>query len=846
MGARALAVSSADAVGTAPPLVVFDPNGTASLISYQVPEPTSYPGNHVLLLDYLMSDFVTTATAPVAGAAVAATAGQQLAPAATVAATVAAPALSSSVLLPKQVVAIAADPTSTTPLIALAPFALSGRLAVLSWADVAQVASSGKRVEVFRSIGGQLDYRIRPVPPAPAAAAPGQSSAVQARAAQRIVPAALKVNGPPPPPPVKPWVRVTMGYPTSQAISASSNGFALTASGTVTWGATIGPSVSVTVTDPTGASKNIAAAITSVASGRATWAAANLEFNQSGTWTVEAVAAADDVTVTASVSAKVEVTLAPPAGPAGPPAQTPTVTVISPQNNSVLVNPDANAIVSVTGTVDAHGLGGLAMTIEVDGVHAPVTLAAQQGGLSSFNAQGVASGAGDHVVTLTASVTGAPPTTVQLVVQVDSSPPIQPLQRQLVLVEKLAISSFLGNFGAGRVVKTFSLLPGEQTTITVDSYTKDDTTSSSASSILDSTASECAADFEDTVDSENDTKATSADQVAASISANVGASWGVAHATISGSASTQANASRENTTKAVQNAVAKYSSKASSNRTVSVNTDFTQAVQQGQSQDTTRTLKNINVSRVLNVVFRQMTQEHVVIIHLTDAVLGYYALDALLDASGAIQRDSNGNIVTQESYLEYSLPEIDRLAAKVMVDPDALPNDVLGVLSAIPDYQGNETALVEMATPTSGGTADTTAAYLRVIPNLTQTLTLTDGSTFTVPGIILGYSTAVMRTDQLLCDALLGEGNALDAYSQQLQSVALAERQAQVAATQAAVAKEQLAQQIVSDAGSADAATSSGAAARAAAWAKVYPQPLSVPATVVVPAGDQPPPAADE
>jgi hypothetical protein len=69
------------------------------------------------------------------------------------------------------------------------------------------------------------------------------------------------------------------------------------------------------------------------------------------------------------------------------------------------------------------------------------------------------------------------------------------------------------------------------------------------------------------------------------------------------------------------------------------------------------------------VVFRQMTQEHVVIVHLTDAVLGYYALDALLDASGAIQRDSNGNIVTQESYLEYSLPEIDRLAAKVIVDP---------------------------------------------------------------------------------------------------------------------------------------------------------------------------------
>ena len=58
-----------------------------------------------------------------------------------------------------------------------------------------------------------------------------------------------------------------------------------------------------------------------------------------------------------------------------------------------------------------------------------------------------------------------------------------------------------------------------------------------------------------------------------------------------------------------------------------------------------------------------------------------------------------------------------------------------------------------------------------------------------MPGIILGYGAAVLRTDQLLCDALLGEGNALDAYAQRLQTVALAERQAQVAAAGAAVAE---------------------------------------------------------
>ena len=41
---------------------------------------------------------------------------------------------------------------------------------------------------------------------------------------------------------------------------------------------------------------------------------------------------------------------------------------------------------------------------------------------------------------------------------------------ELMLVQHLVVRSYLGNYGAGRVVKTFSLLPGERTTITVKSF----------------------------------------------------------------------------------------------------------------------------------------------------------------------------------------------------------------------------------------------------------------------------------------------------------------------------------------------------------------------------------------
>ena len=70
-------------------------------------------------------------------------------------------------------------------------------------------------------------------------------------------------------------------------------------------------------------------------------------------------------------------------------------------------------------------------------------------------------------------------------------------------------------------------------------------------------------------------------------------------------------------------------------------------------------------------------------------------------------------------------------------------------------------------------------AYLRIRKEYTSTHANADdpaGPTITVPGIILAADTHVMRTEGIMVDALLGEGDALDAYSHGLQDEAVAAR----------------------------------------------------------------------
>ena len=365
-------------------------------------------------------------------------------------------------------------------------------------------------------------------------------------------------------------------------------------------------------------------------------------------------------------------------------------------------------------------------------------------------------------------------------------------------MEAISISSFLGDFGAGPLLKTFSLLPGETTTLHIESYRKDETARKAAESILDSASGESASDFEQTLQQEQDRKADDASSHSFTLGAEASASFGpFGSASLKSNYTTQANASREQVTKDLNNALEKHSSKASTNRSLTINTESATNTSSGTTDDTQREIANINVSRVLNFVFRQLLQEHLVVIHLVDAKIAYYSQDVLLDPSG------NATSV-QENYSEYSLPEFRDLAASVLAGGEVAAGDAQrkleDLLSSITNADGDMVSLIDHVTPTRDGQSLPEERYIRVNPALTDSWKPRGdgGPTATVPGIALSRSHIVMRTDGVLVDSLLGQGDALDTYSAELQAVTLAERQI-------ALDRERLAQSIVGNGGDAQA-----------------------------------------
>jgi len=195
---------------------------------------------------------------------------------------------------------------------------------------------------------------------------------------------------------------------------------------------------------------------------------------------------------------------------------------------------------------------------------------------------------------------------------------------QILLVEKYRLSSFLDRYGAGRTIKTYSLLPGERTSISMRSYRNEKQSAVEASSILDSYTEESAESFEDAVmqeDSATDQQEKSFEYHA---EAEANASWGWGSASVSGGVSGGTNATREEFAKNVSNATQKHASSASAKRDVQINTNSEVSAESGEETSITREIQNINVSRTLNFTFRQMNQEFVTLLHLVDVRVAFF------------------------------------------------------------------------------------------------------------------------------------------------------------------------------------------------------------------------------
>lgn len=354
---------------------------------------------------------------------------------------------------------------------------------------------------------------------------------------------------------------------------------------------------------------------------------------------------------------------------------------------------------------------------------------------------------------------------------------------RLFLIETYRLSTFLGDYGAGRVLKTFTLLPGEKTKISVKSYLKQSTESKQSSSILDSVTQESADEFERTLQSEQSNKQATEESYEYHGEIEGEAGWFFASIKASAGFKGGSHAAREEISKSINNATQKHANKASSKRDVQINTSYEVNNESGEETSIEREIQNINLSRTLNFIFRQMNQEFVSLLHLVDIRVGFF----------------NGYA---ESKREVTLHELDSLLNDYIRPEfhEQIKQLIYKEIHYVFDYKGNRKQFVEEVTLEG----DENERYFRVIPDITSQYIEYDGETEKrkfpkVPGIIISVMNNVLRTEGVIVEAILGIGDALDDYAKQQQNLELQHREAEVSRLFAESARAELVNQLAVD-----------------------------------------------
>ncbi len=335
---------------------------------------------------------------------------------------------------------------------------------------------------------------------------------------------------------------------------------------------------------------------------------------------------------------------------------------------------------------------------------------------------------------------------------------------QLSIVLHLKMCSYLGDYGAGRTVNTFSLLPGEKTTITIRSYLYKEEVKSQAQNVLDSYSESSAEDLQTLVENEVEHATSMSKSESNSKTGNwkAGGSAGInlGFFKIGGggggggtsSSSSSVNQAVQTQVSILTSSTSRHTSRADSLREVEVNTS-TKSTQVSESEELiVRELENPNDSRVLNFVFRQLMQEFISLTYVHDVSFVY--------SNGFPSQRKSAKLSGLEDMLREIL--VNEAAVKKVME------QVFAQLCSIVDFGGKMQALIEKVSHKLGnciqaGNKQENLEYVRVKSGLNQTYR---GKT--VNGIILDATHRVVRTPSLVVDALLGQGEALDCYNSRL------------------------------------------------------------------------------
>lgn len=341
--------------------------------------------------------------------------------------------------------------------------------------------------------------------------------------------------------------------------------------------------------------------------------------------------------------------------------------------------------------------------------------------------------------------------------------PVAP-KPQLTMVLHYKVCSYLGDYGAGQTIKTFSLLPGEKMEIGIRHYMRNETTKKQTEHVLDSFSTSAADDLQNTIEHENTFSHTDSTTDTKESNWNVGGNLGVSVGVFNlgvqggggGTKGHSANSASQNMVRDLDSAITKHVAKADTLRQIDVNTESTSSSISEDEETIKRYLENYNKSRVLNFVFRQLLQEYFTITYLDSVTFSY--------TNGYPDHTKSCDL----SGLEKMLSEVLKDDATVQIEA----NKIYSYLCNVIDYTGTKQQFIELVSEDNGNCINQTAAhvttsYVRKKADLSHSY-----NEKRVNGVILSVVNRIVRTSSLVVDALLGQGEALDCYNQKLQDAA--------------------------------------------------------------------------
>jgi hypothetical protein len=347
---------------------------------------------------------------------------------------------------------------------------------------------------------------------------------------------------------------------------------------------------------------------------------------------------------------------------------------------------------------------------------------------------------------------------------------------QITIVEHYRVNTYLGRYGAGETVKTFSLLTGEKTTISIKTYKQTVSNKKDVQNVLDSFSDESASDLETIAEQESNTHTKDTTNVDKKVSGGLSLPLPKINVNASASYSKTTNSEREESIKTLNRALSKQTQKSVSNRKVEVNTETSSTNTESEESNVTRVLENLNKSRTLNFVFRQLNQELITITYLDDVTFVF----------------SNGY---EEKKIVTKIDGLLQMLEEIITDPaDAMTTfqEIINQLGNIYDYEDatNPKSFLEKYTeniwdffnhtpgspwPPVNPPLKTTSRF-RKDPNLETSYTPFLGANpITVKGIIKNVTHRVLPTDSVIVDSILGQGEALDCFNLRLQDNAVLE-----------------------------------------------------------------------